>query len=59
MTPIRHLLRPLSLVLLLAGCQHDRLQETEASLIAVNEQAGHAFGPEISAEDFAAHIKYK
>ena len=57
MTPIRRLLRPLSLVLLLAGCQHDRLQETEASLLAANEQAGHAFGPEISAEDFAAHIK--
>ena len=57
MTPIRRLLRPLSLVLLLAGCQHDRLQETQASLLAVNEQAGHAFGPEISAEDFAAHIK--
>ena len=57
MTPIRHLLRPLALVLLLAGCQHDRLQETEASLLAANEQAGHAFGPEISAEDFAAHIK--
>ena len=30
MTPIRRLLRPLPLVLLLAGCQHDRLQETEA-----------------------------
>ena len=57
MTPIRRLLRPLPLVLLLAGCQHDRLQETEASLLAANEQAGHAFGPEISAEDFAAHIK--
>ena len=57
MTLIRRLLRPLPLVLLLAGCQHDRLQETEASLLAANEQAGHAFGPEISAEDFAAHIK--
>jgi Zn-dependent M28 family amino/carboxypeptidase len=57
MIPIRRLLRPLPLVLLLAGCQHDRLQETEASLLAANEQAGHAFGPEISAEDFAAHIK--
>ncbi|MCX7043481.1 MAG: M28 family metallopeptidase [Gammaproteobacteria bacterium] len=57
MTPIRRLLRPLPLVLLLAGCQHDRLQETEASLLAANEQAGHAFGPEISAEDFSAHIK--
>jgi Zn-dependent M28 family amino/carboxypeptidase len=41
----------------LAGCQHDRLGQTEASLVAANEQAGHAFGPEISAEDFSAHIK--
>ena len=41
----------------LAGCQHNPLEQTEASLIAANEQAGHAFGPEISAEDFAAHIK--
>jgi Zn-dependent M28 family amino/carboxypeptidase len=57
MIPIGRLLRPLPLVLLLAGCQHDRLQETEASLLAANQQAGHAFGPEISAEDFAAHIK--
>src|SRR4249919_2023355 len=41
----------------LAGCQHDPLAQTEASLVAVNERAGHAFGPEISAEDFAAHIR--
>jgi Zn-dependent M28 family amino/carboxypeptidase len=46
----------------LAGCQHDPrtqdpMAQTEASLVAANEQAGHAFGPEISAEDFAAHIR--
>jgi len=46
------------LALPLLGCQHDdRLAQTGASLIAANEQAGHAFGPEISAEDFAAHIR--
>src|SRR6188474_3418918 len=41
----------------LAGCQHDPMEQTEASLVAANQQAGHAFGPEISAEDFAAHIR--
>ena len=55
----------------LAACQHEggiqpgspsqrseaELQQNEASLVAANEQAGHAFGPEISAEDFSAHIK--
>jgi Zn-dependent M28 family amino/carboxypeptidase len=41
----------------LAGCQHDPMEQTEASLVSANEQAGHAFGPEISAEDFAAHIR--
>ena len=50
--------------LLLAACAHERTEQidagaaqTEASLIAANEQAGHAFGPEISAEEFAAHIR--
>jgi Zn-dependent M28 family amino/carboxypeptidase len=47
----------LASVLALGACQHDRLEQTEASLVKVNEQAGHAFGPEISAEDFAAHIR--
>ena len=41
----------------LAACQHDPMAQTEASMVAVNEQAGHAFGPEISAEDFSAHIR--
>src|SRR6478736_7045103 len=46
----------------LAGCQHDprpqdAIAQTEASLVAANEQAGHAFGPEISAEDFSAHVR--
>ena len=57
MTPIRPLLCTLPLLVLLAGCQHDRLKQTEASLDAANHRAGHAFGPEISAEDFAAHLK--
>ena len=52
---------PLALSLLLAsalaGCQHNALEQTEASLLASNTQAGHAFGPEISAEDFSAHIR--
>ena len=47
----------LPLAMLLAGCQHDLLERTEASLVAANEQAGHGFGPEISAEDFSAHIR--
>jgi Zn-dependent M28 family amino/carboxypeptidase len=41
----------------LAACQHDPMEQTEAKLAEVNQQAGHAFGPEISAEDFAAHIR--
>ena len=41
----------------LAGCQHDPLPQTQASLASANARAGHAFGPEISAEDFAAHIR--
>lgn len=41
----------------LASCQHDPMEQTEAKIAAVNQQAGHAFGPEISAEDFAAHIR--
>ncbi len=46
----------------LAGCQHDprpqdAMAQTEASLVSANTQAGHAFGPEISAEDFSAHIR--
>ena len=54
-----HRRRLLSLLplLALAGCQTGDLQQTEASLQAANLQAGHAFGPEISAEDFAAHVK--
>ena len=60
------------LALALAACQHDQatpdaptassasdaqIAATEASLVAANEQAGHAFGPEISAEDFSAHVR--
>ena len=43
--------------LALAGCQHDPAEQAESPMFAVNKQAGHAFGPEISAEDFAAHIR--
>ena len=53
----RRLLSVVPLLAALAGCQTHSLDQTEASLQAANRQAGHAFGPEISAEDFAAHIK--
>ena len=59
-TRLRHSLAPMLaplLALALAGCQHGQLHQTEASLVAANQQAGHAFGPEISAEDFSAHIR--
>src|SRR5207342_601849 len=57
-TPHVALLAGLALVgFALAGCQHDPMAQTEASLVSANEKAGHAFGPEISAEDFAAHIR--
>src|SRR4249919_1056198 len=57
-TPHVALLAGLALVgFALAGCQHDPMEQTEASLVSANEKAGHAFGPEISAEDFAAHIR--
>jgi hypothetical protein len=41
----------------LAACQQDTTRRAETSLVAVNAQAGHGFGPEISAEDFSAHVK--
>src|SRR5688572_25907870 len=44
-------------VALLAACSHDPMRETEAAIASVNATAGHGFGPEISAEDFAAHVK--
>ena len=53
----------LALCLALAGCQHDAQapsqaqSQSHAALVAANTQAGHAFGPEISAEDFSAHVK--
>ena len=54
---MRRLIPILSLTAVLAGCQHDDLRQEEASLATANQQAGHAFGPEISAEDFAAHAR--
>ncbi|MEO7251570.1 MAG: M28 family metallopeptidase [Arenimonas sp.] len=64
LSPTPRTLLPFLAAALLAACAHERAEpmdagaaQTEASLIAANEQAGHAFGPEISAEDFAAHIK--
>ena len=54
---LRRTLPLLPLLAALAACQTGSLEQTEASLQAANRQAGHAFGPEISAEDFAAHIK--
>ena len=53
----RRFLSLLPLLAALTACQTGSLEQTEASLQAANRQAGHAFGPEISAEDFAAHIK--
>jgi Zn-dependent M28 family amino/carboxypeptidase len=44
-------------IIVLAACQLNPMQQTEAKIAEVNTQAGHAFGPEISAEDFAAHIR--
>ena len=47
----------LGVALALAACQPSATRRTEASLVAVNAQARHGFGPEISAEDFSAHVK--
>ncbi len=45
------------LVLLLCGFQPATLDSTATALDTVNRRAGSAFGPEVSAEDFAAHVK--
>ncbi len=45
-----------SSIAIFATRQGDALARTEAQQ-TVTEQAGHAFGPEISAEDFSAHVK--
>jgi len=64
MTSIRN--RPLAMlalvlaassIALFAASQGDAIARTEAAPMSVTEQAGHAFGPEISAEDFSAHVK--
>ncbi len=48
----------LPFVLGLAACHNNvELHDIETSLVAANHAAGHAFGPEISTEDLAAHIK--
>ncbi len=48
----------LPIALGLAACQNNvELHDIETSLVAANHAAGHAFGPEISTEDLAAHIK--
>jgi Zn-dependent M28 family amino/carboxypeptidase len=47
----------LAAAFVLAACQPDATRRTETSLVAVNAQAQHGFGPEISAEDFSAHVK--
>jgi Zn-dependent M28 family amino/carboxypeptidase len=51
------LLACLGTALLAAACAHDPLQDTEVALHRANAIAGHGFGPEISAEDFTAHVK--
>lgn len=47
----------LAAALALTACSHASMIDTEASMVSVNTRAGHAFGPEISAEDFAMHLK--
>ncbi|MFT3808220.1 M28 family metallopeptidase [Arenimonas sp.] len=47
----------LAAALALTACSHASTIDTEHSMVSVNNQAGHAFGPEISAEDFAMHLK--
>jgi Zn-dependent M28 family amino/carboxypeptidase len=47
----------LGAALALVACQPDSTRRAETSLVAVNAQAHHGFGPEISAEDFSAHVK--
>jgi Zn-dependent M28 family amino/carboxypeptidase len=47
----------LGAALLCVGCGHDPMHDTEEALARANATAGHGFGPEISAEDFAAHVK--
>ena len=47
----------LAAALALTACRHTPIMDTETSMVSVNNQAGHAFGPEISAEDFAMHLK--
>ncbi|MGH8030567.1 MAG: M28 family metallopeptidase [Arenimonas sp.] len=42
---------------LLVACSHDPMHDTEAAIASANTTARHGFGPEISAEDFAAHVK--
>ena len=42
---------------LLVACSHDPMHDTEVAIASANATAGHGFGPEISAEDFAAHVK--
>jgi Zn-dependent M28 family amino/carboxypeptidase len=47
----------LAAALLTVACSHDPMRDTEAAIASANATAGHGFGPEISAEDFAAHVK--
>ena len=51
------LLACLGTALLVAACAHDPMQRTEAAIANATATAGHGFGPEISAEDFRAHVK--
>jgi Zn-dependent M28 family amino/carboxypeptidase len=51
------LLACLGTALLLAACAHDPMARTTEAIANANAAAGHGFGPEISAEDFSAHVK--
>jgi Zn-dependent M28 family amino/carboxypeptidase len=51
------LLACLGAALLAAACSHDPMHATEMAIENANATARHGFGPEISAEDFTAHVK--
>jgi Zn-dependent M28 family amino/carboxypeptidase len=51
------LLACLGAALLTVACSHDPMQRTTTAIANANAAAGHGFGPEISAEDFTAHVK--
>ena len=55
--PTLALLLAASSISVLGACQRVAAEPTAAPAMSVTERAGSAFGPEISAEDFSAHVK--